>query len=259
MSADIRDDMSLDAREISVRFAGGKGVTGISARFGVGLHLLAGPNGSGKTTLMRVMVGDLRPGSGEVSVAGQVSTASQLRARVGYLPQGDDLPPMLTAAETLRYAAWLSGDDKKTRAERVADVLELANLTDAADTPARKLSGGTRRRLQVGCALISGPEVLVCDEPANGLDVDERRRLTDHLTRVAQSRPVIVSSHHGGEWAGSARTALVLRSGRAVYSGGIQEFLAGPAGERTELAFDDAYALWGEHHEQAHAHDRERG
>ncbi|WP_281379762.1 ABC transporter ATP-binding protein [Flexivirga oryzae] len=252
--------MSLSARGVSVRFRNNKGIWDVSVRFGVGLHLLAGPNGSGKTTLLRIMVGDLRPSDGGVLVADQVSTPSQLRAQVGYLPQGDDLPPMLTARETLDYAAWLSGADRKTRTARVADVLELANLTDAAGTPARKLSGGTRRRLQVGCALITGPAVLVCDEPANGLDVDERRRLTAHLARVAQSRPVIVSSHHGGEWIGAARTALVLRDGRAVYSGGIDDFLAGPGGQHhTTLAFDDAYAQWGERHEHAQARSRDQG
>ena len=159
---------------------------------------LLGPNGAGKSTLINILAGLVVKTSGSVRIWGfdQDVNPRQSRASIGVMPQELNLDPFFTPGRALETQAGLYGVPKSQR--RTAEILETIGLSDKADAYARSLSGGMRRRLLLGKALVHSPQVLVLDEPTAGVDIELRQMLWQNVRRLNQESgmTVILTTHY---------------------------------------------------------------
>ncbi len=175
---------------------------------------LLGPNGSGKTTLLRMLTGYLSPSAGRLTVAGHdtVRDAMAARRRIGYVPESVPLYSHMRVREFLGFMARLRGVPRGAVTGAVARASERLNIADVMAAPIRTLSRGYRQRVAIAQALVHTPDVVVLDEPTNGLDprqIIETRRLIQEL---AGEHTVVISSHILGEIEKVAhRIAILLR------------------------------------------------
>ncbi len=177
-----------------------------------------GPSGAGKTTTIRMLTGALAPTSGEVEVLGQrpTSFSRRTRERIGYMPQLFALYPDLTAGENVDFVASLFGLLLWRRRRRVRQVLKLVQLWDARKTLAGRLSGGMQRRLELACALVHGPSLLILDEPTAGIDPILRVTVWEELHRLRDSgQTLLVTTQHVHEAKECDQVALIAH-GRLI-------------------------------------------
>src|SRR5579872_2443938 len=163
----------IEVQAIVKRFASTTALGGVDLAADQGMVLaLLGPNGAGKTTLVRILTTLLRPDSGRARVAGHdvVTDAAPLRSMIGLAGQYAAVDELLTGRENLELIGLWYHLDKREYRRRASDVLERLSLTDAAGRLVKTYSGGMRRRLDIGGALIARPQVLFLDEPTTGLD-----------------------------------------------------------------------------------------
>jgi ABC-2 type transport system ATP-binding protein len=180
---------------------------------------LVGANGGGKTTTLRILAGILKPDRGRGHVLGLDLTneASEIRKHIGYMSQRLSLYSDLTVHQNLRFRADVYG--VQNPGVTVANAIREFELEPFAQAPARQLSGGWARRLQLAAALIHSPKLIFLDEPTAGLDVASRHEVWRRIERMAaQGAGVIVSSHDLAEAERCSRAAL-LSEGRVVAAG----------------------------------------
>lgn len=145
---------------------------------------LYGPSGAGKTTLLEIIAGLRRPASGTVILNGRdVTHLSPQERHVGYVPQDDALFPHMSVRRNILYG----GNDARFTMERVVSVLDIEHLLDRGIAA---LSGGERKRVALARALLSGPQILLLDEPLTGVDVELRKRVLEYLLRVREEFPI---------------------------------------------------------------------
>ena len=220
----------------------GRGAKAVQALRGIDLQIqsgmfgLLGPNGAGKTTLMRILAGIVNPSRGAVRVAGHDLTTETgkrgAKAILGYLPQELGMYPELTAAQFVDYMAILKGmGDPRERVRRVAQVLEMVALQDAAHRKIKGFSGGMKRRVGIAQALVNDPRVLIVDEPTAGLDPEERIRFRNLLVHLAAERTVLLSTHIVEVIGQTCRDIAVLAKGQVLFRGSPAE-LTNAAGGR---------------------------
>src|SRR5437016_2213155 len=156
---------------------------------------LLGPNGAGKTTAVRVLATVIAPDGGRAEVLGHdvQREAEAVRYRIGLAGQFAAVDPNLTGRENLRLIGRLTQLPRKTIEDRAAEILDRFGLADAADRPVRTYSGGMRRRLDVGAALVHRPPVLFLDEPTTGLDPEGGNELWE-VIRELDSRGIVPAS-----------------------------------------------------------------
>jgi len=208
-------------RELDLEVAGG-GVVG-----------LVGPNGSGKSTLIRLLLGLIRPTSGSARVFdAPISRPRAYTARIGALIESPAFVPSISARSNLRSLARLRGISDG----RVDEVLEAVGLLERSREPAKRFSLGMKQRLGIAAALLPDPELLVLDEPTNGLDPAGMVEIRALLRRLGdEGRTVVVSSHLLSEIEAACDTLAVIRYGELLYSGPL-ETLVTQAGECIEAA-----------------------
>jgi ABC-2 type transport system ATP-binding protein len=184
-----------------------------------------GPNGAGKTTTMRMLLGLVEPSSGSAKINGRsYRDLPDRRHHVGATLEATSFHPGRTARNHLRVRAVAA----RINARRVSEVLELVDLTEAADRRVGEFSLGMRQRLGLASALLGDPELLILDEPANGLDPEGVRWLRRLLRDLAASgRTVLVSSHALGEISQTADRVVVIDRGHLVTEAPLDELLAG--------------------------------
>ncbi|HZY65331.1 MAG TPA: ABC transporter ATP-binding protein [Rubrobacteraceae bacterium] len=185
-----------------------------------------GPNGAGKTTTLRMLLGLIKPSSGKVRVLGERPGSPASLSRVGALVESPAFYPYLSGRDNLRVMARYSGVSKT----RVGEVLERVELSDRAKDKYKKYSLGMKQRLGVAAALLKDPELLILDEPTNGLDpkgMSDMRELIRNLGRG--ERTVLLSSHLLGEVEQICDRVGVIQKGKLVAEGTVEE-LRGAAG-----------------------------
>ena len=191
---------------------------------------LLGPNGAGKTTTIEILEGYRRRDAGEVQVLGTDPATAGLdwRGRIGVVLQSSAMYENLTVAEQL---AQFAGYYEQPRP--VDEVIGLVGLEEKRDTRARRLSGGQRRRLDLGLALVGDPELIFLDEPTTGFDPGARRRAWETIRSLrALGKTILLTTHYLDEVEQLAGRVAVLREGRIVASGTVQELVGGaPATE----------------------------
>jgi ABC-2 type transport system ATP-binding protein len=185
---------------------------------------LLGPNGAGKTTTVKILLGLTHPTSGEASLLGLPARDPESRRRVGYLPEGHRFPGYLTARQTLSVFGRMSGVDHATLRARIPGLLERVRLSDWADVKVKKFSKGMTQRLGLASALVHEPEVLLLDEPTDGVDPVGRREIRDLLRgEAAKGRAVLLNSHLLSEIELTCDRVAVLRKGEVAAMGTVEE------------------------------------
>jgi ABC-2 type transport system ATP-binding protein len=193
---------AIEIRELTKVYGGG-GPQPKTALKGIDLDVprgsifgLLGPNGAGKSTLINILAGLVLKTSGTVRIWGfdQDVNPRQSRAAIGVMPQELNIDPFFTPRAALDVQAGLYGVPKAQR--RTDAILDLIGLADKADSYARTLSGGMRRRLLLGKALVHRPQVLVLDEPTAGVDIELRRMLWQNVRRLNEDGMTIILTTH---------------------------------------------------------------
>src|SRR5262245_39333983 len=220
-------------------------VRGISLEINEGeIFGLLGPNGAGKTTTLSMVSTRIRPTSGDVWVLGQhvVHDVHAARRLLNVAPQEEALYPTLTGEENLMFFARLYGVPRAERAPRVAQALELVQLTPRKDDLVSSYSGGMRRRLNLGCALVSGPRVVLLDEPTVGVDPQSRAHIFDAVRDLrAQGLTILYTTHYLEEAEDLCDRIAIMDEGRVVALGTLAELLArSHANEVIELRLERA-------------------
>ncbi|MGC5011943.1 alpha/beta fold hydrolase [Streptosporangium sp. DT93] len=205
---------------------------------------LLGPNGAGKTTTLRMLMGLIRPDGGEVRIFGhRVAPGAPVLSRLGSFVEGPGFLPHLNGRDNLELYWKATG--RPAEDARFAEALEIAGLGKALDRAVRTYSQGMRQRLAIAQAMLGLPDLLVLDEPTNGLDPPQIREMREVLIRYAQGgRTVIVSSHLLAEVEQSCSHVVVMHRGRLVTAGTVSELLDSRApvdgsGTRLEDVFLD--------------------
>ena len=211
-------DATVIATGVSIWFGHKVAVTELSCSFGPGVTGLLGPNGAGKTTFMRTVCGLLPPNRGEIRVLGRdPRTDRAAQHDIALVPEDDAVPNALTARQLVRYTASLHSVKDRAAPEHC---LHTVGLLDVADRRVAGFSKGMRQRAKVAAALVTGPTVLVLDEPLNGADPVQRVALIDLFQSLgAEGRTVIVSSHVLHEVERLATRQIVMIRGRLAAAG----------------------------------------
>ncbi|MCC7138822.1 MAG: ABC transporter ATP-binding protein [Planctomycetes bacterium] len=200
-------------------------VNDVTATFGPGVTGLLGPNGAGKSTLIKLVTGMLSPSIGRVLLCDEPPTSSpHVMARVGLVPEQDPIYPGVSAFEVTSYLLRLHGLDRGDAASRARAALERVGLAAAMDRPVQGYSKGMRQRAKLAQALAHDPDVLVLDEPLNGLDPVGRREIVALVQALgAEGRCVVVSSHVLHEVEAMTRRVLLMAHGRVIAEGTVAE------------------------------------
>lgn len=186
---------------------------------------LLGPNGAGKTTTLRMLMGLIRPDAGEIRVFGQaIRPGAPVLSRVGAFVEGAGFLPHLSGRENLELYWKATG--RPAEDARMDEALEIAGLGDALARAVRTYSQGMRQRLAIAQAMLGMPDLLILDEPTNGLDPPQIREMREVMIRYAEGgRTVIVSSHLLAEVEQSCTHLVVMDRGRLIQAGPVSEIV----------------------------------
>lgn len=213
--------MRLAVDDLTVRYRRRTAVDAVSWQLSEGFHALLGPNGAGKSSLLRA-IATLQPASGTVDLDGHHGEG--IRERLGYCPQENLGRSRFTVREHLAYMCWLHRIPDSASPAEVSRIIDLVDLVDRANDHISSLSGGMRRRVGIGSALVGGPALVILDEPSAGLDVAQREALSEVLQRVSAEAITIVSTHIVEDVLDHADTLTVMNQARFAYSGAFDEF-----------------------------------
>jgi len=216
----------IDAHELSRWYGIVMGLNNVSFEVASGLTGLVGPNGAGKSTLIQIITGQLQPSSGSLTVFGQVPWNNPaLLRRIGYCPEGEAVPKELRPLDWLRGLAFLSGlpaEDVLARCEAILDQVKLPR--EHWSKRMGQYSKGMKQRVKLGQGLLHEPDLLVLDEPMNGLDPMGRQEVANLLKELAAGGvSILISSHILGELESLCKNILILNWGRILASGSQRE------------------------------------
>lgn len=241
----------LQAQGLVKRYGRREAVRGLSlqARPGEILGLL-GPNGAGKSTTVGMLCGLTTPDAGSVQWLGTDGAVTAgdtpaFKARIGLVPQDLALHEQLPALANVRLFGALYGMSAQQLQERAMAVLERVGLADRAKELPAGFSGGMKRRLNIACALVHEPDVLILDEPTAGVDPQSRNAIFDHLEALrAQGKALVYTTHYMEEVERLADRIVIIDAGQLVAEGTLDALLQRlPASGRLELRIDGALDL----------------
>lgn len=214
--------MTLELRNITHIYPNGKkALDQVSLGLTPGIYGLLGPNGAGKSTMMKIITDNLVPTSGQVLFHEKdIKTVSrEFRSRLGYMPQQQGMYQQFTGRRFLWYMASLKGLRRRETKDKIAHLLEVVNLTEAADRKIGSYSGGMKQRLLIAQAVLNEPEVLVLDEPTAGLDPKERIRIRNFVSELSRDRVVIFATHVVSDVECIAREIMLMKEGQLIKKG----------------------------------------
>lgn len=231
----------IRARDLRKAYAKIQAVDGVSLELVAGETFgLLGPNGAGKTTTIHMLIGALRPDDGEVTINGSTDPMrADVRRHIGVAPQVDALYDELSAAENLFFFGRLYGLHGVRLKERVSWCLDLAGLTARAGDRVKTYSGGMKRRLNLACALVHDPPVLLLDEPTAGVDPQSRNHLLDAIEGFARAgRTILYTTHYMEEAERLCDRVAIMDQGKILALDTVDELVrthGGPAMLEAEL------------------------
>ena len=191
-----------------------------------------GPNGAGKTTTMRMLTGTLQPDEGEIRFDGApiANDLTAAKVRVGYLPEANPLYDEMLVCEFLEFVARLRGMDEAQARSGIGVAVEETGLGDVFFRPISELSKGYRQRTGMAGAILHQPEILVLDEPTEGLDPNQRVEIRKLMNSLGSERTVILSTHVMQEVEATCDRLLIISKGAIVADGTVAELLAAGKG-----------------------------
>ena len=202
-----------------------------------------GANGSGKSTTIRMLCGILMPTSGTGTVAGHdiVREPEAIKSSIGYMSQKFSLYEDLSCFENIRFYLGIYSVAPHLWEERIAWVLEMAQLEDVRDRLTRDLPQGWRQRLALGCALLHRPEILFLDEPTSGVDPLTRQHFWAFIRQLAASGITVFVTTHYMDEAGNCERIAMINQGRIVALGSPAEIIREALPDRPEANLNDAF------------------
>jgi ABC-2 type transport system ATP-binding protein len=241
----------IEADELRKSFGSLRAVDGISLTVPRGQVLgFLGPNGAGKSTTMRMITGFLEPDAGRVRIAG-FDIEDQPKAakmRLGYLPEGAPLYSEMTPRALLRFVAEVRGYYGDEAGKRIAAAVEKTGLQSVLDQTIETLSKGYKRRVGIAQAILHDPEVLIMDEPTDGLDPNQKHQVRQLIADMAKDKAIVVSTHILEEVEAVCTRAIVINKGRIVADGTAEELMRRDPGHGAvaiRIASDRAQAVRG--------------
>jgi ABC-2 type transport system ATP-binding protein len=213
----------IELRDLTKRFGSITAVDGVTLGASPGEVLgFLGPNGAGKSTTMRMVTGFLRPSGGTATVAGHDITREPMivKSLIGYLPEGAPADPAMTPEGYLRFIAQIRGIAGRARRARIDEVVSLVHLEGVMRQPIETLSKGYKRRVGLAQAILHDPDVLILDEPTDGLDPNQKHEVRELIRSMAASgerrKLIVLSTHILEEVEAVCTRAVVIARGRVV-------------------------------------------
>lgn len=216
------EPISIHVQGVSKQFGNQKALSNLSIDFAAGvMHGLIGPEGAGKTTLMRILVDLLTPNSGKIEFKknNTVVNFKDLRPHIAYMPQSQSLYPDLSIKEHLEFFRDLYGISKDVYTKLSTELLEITRLKPFLERPAGKLSGGMYKKLGLICALLRSPQVILLDEPTNGVDPISRREFWDLLYKLSDQKILIIVTTAYMDEAERCKEVHLIDHGQLLASG----------------------------------------
>ena len=191
-----------------------------------GIYGLLGSNGAGKSTMMNIICGVLRQTEGDVFVHGVNTKTDPIAAKrhIGFLPQKPPLYEELTVEEYLRHAADVRDMEVRDRKRAIDEVLEICSIAHFRKRLLRNLSGGYQQRVGIAQAIIHHPELVIFDEPTNGLDPNQIIEIRRLIKDIAEERTVILSTHILSEVQATCDEIFMIEQGKLIFTGSVEEF-----------------------------------
>ncbi len=217
----------IEITNLSKRFGALTAVDGVSFQVVRGDVLgFLGPNGAGKSTTMKMITGFVAPDAGTVVVGGDdISTHPvEVKRRIGYLPEGAPLYGDMTVTGFLGFIAEIRGYRGPERQKRLDRAVELVNLGSVLGQPVETLSKGFKRRVGLAQAMIHDPEVLILDEPTDGLDPNQKHEVRGLIRAMAKDKAILLSTHILEEVEAVCTRVIIINRGRLVFDGTPQAF-----------------------------------
>ncbi len=239
----MQDRAAIETRVLAKAYGDLKAVKGVSLQVKAGeIFSLLGPNGAGKTTTMRMLSGLARPDSGEAWIMGHsiLKEPMAVKSAIGVVPQDVAVYDDLSASENLSFWGNMYGMRGQMLRQRVDEVLEITGLAERRKGAVGKFSGGMRRRLNLGIALLHWPQVVIMDEPTVGIDPQSRRAILDGIQQLnRQGMTVLYTTHYMEEAQEISDHIAIMDQGQIIASGTHTE-LVKIVGEtsRVELALN---------------------
>jgi ABC-2 type transport system ATP-binding protein len=221
----------VEVRDIVKRFGSLTAVDGIS--FAVDRAEVVGflgPDGAGKSTAMKIISGFLEPTSGQAFIEGYDSHTQPIEARrrLGYLPEGAPAYADMSVADFLGFIAGMHGMSKRQAADRLAELVERIDLADVWNQRIDSLSKGFKRRVGIAQALVHDPDVLILDEPTDGLDPNQKHDMRELIRSIAPQKAIVISTHILEEVEAVCSRAIIIAKGRMLADATPAELLARP-------------------------------
>ena len=232
----------IEVRSLCKRYGDLRAVDDVSFRVERGEAFgLLGPNGAGKSTTIHLLAGVLAPDGGEVRLDGEDPQDSRVRTRLGVSPQELAIYEELTGEENLRVFAGLYGLRGDALRERVEWALEFAGLADRRKQRAAKYSGGMKRRLNLACAVVHGPELLICDEPTVGVDPQSRNHIFESIESLrADGTTLLYTTHYMQEAQRLCDRVAIMDHGKLLAADTVDALIETHGGSSLVLAeFDE--------------------
>ncbi len=218
----------IDVRNLSKRYGRHTAVKQLSFEVGAGKIVgFLGPNGAGKTTTLRMLTGYLPPTSGSANIAGYDIFRQSLQARrkIGYMPENVPLYDEMRVKEYLRYRADLKGLKGKDARNHMNEAMDLCGLTHVRRKMIKTLSKGYRQRVGLADALVHKPDLLILDEPTNGLDPNQIRSIRNLIKRLGETHTILVSTHILHEVEMTCDHVIIIDEGQIKASGSPSELI----------------------------------
>src|SRR5215510_4224327 len=209
----------IEAKELRKSFGELKAVDGISLHVPRGEVLgFLGPNGAGKSTTMKMLTGFLEPDSGSARIAGYdvLEQPKLAKAKLGYLPEGAPLYAEMTPRGLLQFVAGLRGYEKHEANRRAGIAVERTGLEPVLDRTIETLSKGFKRRVGLAQAIVHDPEVLIMEEPNDGLEPNQKHQIRLLIEEMAKEKAIVISTHILEEVEAVCSRAIVINKGRIV-------------------------------------------
>ena len=234
-------ELAIDLRNVTKVYKGKiLALQGVDMRVRRGeIFGLLGPNGAGKSTLVKIMMTVVRPTRAEGTLLGDRIGHKATLAKVGYLPENHRFPRYLTGRQCVEFFGALARVDRPTRKRRAAELIETVGMSDAADRRIATYSKGMAQRIGLAQALVNDPDLVLLDEPTDGVDPGGRRDIRDVMTRMReQGRTVFINSHLLSELEVVSDRVAILVAGRVARQGTIDELTVAKQRYEVELSPD---------------------
>lgn len=216
----------LEIQAVNRSFGKKRALKSVDLEISNGIYGLLGENGAGKSTLMKILATLDKPSSGKVLFCEKdIWNNQDYLSQIGYMPQDIEIYDGFTAYDYLEYIALLKGMKKKGLKGRIYEILEFVNLKDVDKKKIKTFSGGMKRRIGIGQAIINNPKILILDEPTAGLDPYERIRFSNIITNMSEDKIILFSTHIVSDIEAITDQVVILSEGMVKNKGKIQDMV----------------------------------